>query len=453
MAITRRIFIRGGAMALVGTAAVPAFLERSVLAQASNAKSSGKKLVVLFQRGAADGLNLVVPYREQAYYALRPTIAIQPNQVLDLDGFFGLHPAMQPLLPLYKSGHLAIIQAAGSPDPSRSHFDAQDFMESGTPGVKSTQDGWLNRALRSEDMLHRKPETAFRAVALGSVVPRTLAGPVPAIAIGNLQDFSVGGRQNAPKPAANQMLPPNMVMVNGQPVQAATGTPTPPRPALSQQSLVSQSFEAMYAGSVDAVLHGTGNETFEAVKMLQSTDPAHYTPANRADYPKGTFGSSMKQIAQLMKANLGVEAAFADIGGWDTHQNQGAATGQLAGRLTEFSQGIAAFWQDMGDSAENIVVVTMSEFGRTAHQNGTGGTDHGHANVMFVLGGPVKGGKVYGRWPGLSPEQLNEGRDLVVTTDFRQVLGEAAYKTLGARNLDVVFPGAGLHQQQFLNLL
>jgi uncharacterized protein (DUF1501 family) len=442
--------MRGGAMALVGTAVVPAFLERSVLAQASSAKASGKKLVVLFQRGAADGLNLVVPYREQAYYEMRPTIAIPPGQVLDLNGTFGLHPAMQPLLPLYKSGHLAVIHAAGSPDPSRSHFDAQDFMESGTPGVKTTQDGWLNRALRSEDMLHRKPETAFRAVALGPVVPRTLVGTIPAVAIGNVQDFAVGGRQNSPKPVA---LPANMVMVNGQPVQAQAGTHVSPQPAPSQQSLVSESFEAMYAGSVDAVLHGTGNETFEAVKMLQATDPTHYVPAKGVQYPGGQFGNSMKQIAQLMKAKLGVEAAFADIGGWDTHQNQGAATGQLANRLTDFSQGISAFWQDMGDGAENIVLVTMSEFGRTAHQNGTGGTDHGHANVMFVLGGRVKGGKVYGRWPGLAPEQLNDGRDLVVTTDFRQVLGEAAYKTLGARNLDVVFPGAGLHQQQFLNLL
>jgi uncharacterized protein (DUF1501 family) len=429
MAITRRIFMRGGAMALVGTAVVPAFLERSVLAQATSAQARGKKLVVLFQRGAADGLNLVVPYREPAYYAMRPTIAIQPNQVLDLDGFFGLHPSLQPLMPLYKSGHLAIIPAAGSPDPSRSHFEAQDFMESGTPGIKSTPDGWLNRALQAEDKLHRKPETAFRAIALGPVVPRTLAGSVPAIAIGNVQDFAVGGRQAIMKPA-----------------NAVTAQPP-------QESLVSQSFEAMYDGSSDAVLHGTGQETFEAVKMLRATDPAHYTPANGVVYPKGPFGDSMKQIAQLMKANLGVEAAFADIGGWDTHQNQGAAKGQLADRLSEFSQGIAAFWQDMGDNAEDVVLVTMSEFGRTAHQNGTGGTDHGHANVMFVLGGPVKGGRVYGRWPGLAPEQLNEGRDLVVTTDFRQVLGEAAFKTLGARNLDVVFPGAKLQKHQFLGLI
>ncbi len=436
MSISRRIFMRGGAMALVGTAVVPAFLERSVLAQATSAQASGKKLVVLFQRGAADGLNLVVPYREPAYYSMRPTIAIAPNQVLDLDGRFGLHPALQPLLPLYQSGHLAIVHAAGSPDPSRSHFDAQDFMESGTPGVKTTQDGWLNRALQSEDAArrgHSQQETAFRAVALGSQVPRTLAGVVPAVAIGNVQDFSVGGRQPA----------------RPQGIMAATPQPT----AASRQDMVSQSFEAMYSGSGDSLLHGTGAETFEAVKMLKSTDPAHYVPANSAVYPKSAFGNSMKQIAQLMKADLGVEAAFADIGGWDTHQNQGNVKGQLADRLTDFGSGVAAFWQDLGDGAENVVVVTMSEFGRTAHQNGTGGTDHGHANVMFVLGGRVKGGHVYGRWPGLAPEQLNEGRDLVVTTDFRQVLGEAAFKTLGARNLDLVFPGAHLKQQQFLGMI
>jgi uncharacterized protein (DUF1501 family) len=201
------------------------------------------------------------------------------------------------------------------------------------------------------------------------------------------------------------------------------------------------------------VLHGTATETFEAVKMLKATDPAKYVPAAGAHYPNGAFGGSMRQIAQLLKANLGVEAAFADIGGWDTHQNQGSVNGQMAGRLKEFSESLAAFWTDMGDDGGNITLVTMSEFGRTVHQNGTGGTDHGHANVMFVLGGPVRGGKVYGKWPGMDKSQLYEQRDLAITTDFRQVLGEAAYKTLGAENLEMTFPQAGLRTSGFLNVL
>jgi uncharacterized protein (DUF1501 family) len=413
-AVSRRGFLRGGALALVGTSVIPSFLVRSVMAEANTAAANNKKLVVIFQRGAADGLNVVAPHAEKNYYAMRPSIAIQKKDVLDLDGFFGLHPAMASLKPLYDQRHLAIIHAAGSPDSSRSHFDAQDYMESGTPGQKSTQDGWLNRALQ-DGPVEGKP-TAFRAVALGSQVPRTLQGKIPAIAINNLADFSVGGKGPQASPIAN-------------------------------------AFQAMYDESSDSVLHGTGQETFEAVKMLKAADPAKYQPAAGVDYPKTPFGNSLKQVAQLMKANLGVEAAFSDIGGWDTHQNQGNATGQLANRLKEFSDTIAAFWLDMGADSENITLVTMSEFGRTARQNGTGGTDHGHANVMFVLGGPVHGGKVYGKWPGLANEQLNEGRDLTVTTDFRNVLGEAAYKTLGARNLDLVFPGAQVQPGRFLNFI
>jgi uncharacterized protein (DUF1501 family) len=413
---TRRAFMKGGAMALVGTTVVPAFLQRSVLAQATSAQAQGKKLVVIFQRGAADGLNIVVPHAESSYYQLRPTIAIPKEQTLDLDGFFGLHPAMQPLKPLFDQGHLAMVHASGSPDITRSHFDAQDFMESGTPGVKATPDGWLNRALQAEDLHRAQNHTPFRAVALGSQVPRTLDGKIAAVAVNRLQDFSVAGKN------------PN-------------ATP------------ISTAFEAMYADSSDAVLHGTGQETFEAVKMLKATDPSHYQPSPGANYPAGAFGNSMKQIAQLLKADLGVEAAFTDIGGWDTHQNQGSVNGQLANVLRDFSQGIAAFWTDMGSDAENVVLVTMSEFGRTAQQNGTAGTDHGHANVMFVLGGRVKGGKVYGKWPGMAPEQLYQNRDLAITTDFRQVLGEAAFKTLGARNLNLVFPGSQLAATQFLNLL
>jgi uncharacterized protein (DUF1501 family) len=409
---TRRAFLRGGALAVVGTAAIPAFLTRSVMAQAAEVQAKVKKLVVIFQRGAADGLNVVVPYREPSYYQYRPNIAIPQNAVIDLDGFFGLHPAMAPLKPLWDQKHLAMVHASGSPDPTRSHFDAQDFMESGTPGFKATQDGWLNRALQAQDLTCSGcTHSPFRAVALGSEVPRTLEGRIQAVALNNIRDFGV---QSSP---------------------AAAG------------------FAAMYDESTDAVLHGTGQETFEAVKMLKAADPAKYMPAAGAEYPGGPFGNSLKQIAQLLKANLGVEAAFADIGGWDTHQNQGNVEGQLAGRLREFSAGLAAFWTDMGDQAEDIVLVTMSEFGRTCRQNGTGGTDHGRANVMFALGGPVAGGKVYGRWPGLSPEQLYEGRDLAITTDFRQVLAEAADKTLGAQNLEVVFPHSGLQRKNFLNIL
>ena len=412
MRITRRGFMKDGALALVGTSTIPSFLTRSVMAEMTTAAANKKKLVVLFQRGAADGLNIVVPYQEKNYYSMRPSIAIKQNEVLDLDGFFGLHPAMAAFKPLYDQGHLAIVHAAGSPDMTRSHFDAQDYMESGTPGVKVTEDGWLNRALQVEPQAGRA--SAFRAVALGTQVPRTLQGKLPAIAVNNLADFSVAGRG-------------------------------------PQTSPISNAFQAMYDESSDAVLHGTGQETFEAVKMLKAADPSKYQPAAGAEYPKTPFGNSLRQVAQLLKANLGVEAAFSDIGGWDTHQNQGNANGQLANRLKEFSETIAAFWKDMGQDAESVTLVTMSEFGRTARQNGTGGTDHGHANVMFVLGGQVKGGKVYGRWPGLANEQLNEGRDLAVTTDFRRVLGEAAYKTLGSRNLEIVFPGSEVGPSQFLN--
>jgi uncharacterized protein (DUF1501 family) len=414
MQLNRRFFLRNGALAIAGTTALPSFLVRSVLAE--TAPLPGHRLVVIFQRGAVDGLNVVVPYREPNYYAMRPSIAIPPNQVLDLDGFFGLHPALASLKPLYEQGHLAVVHATGSPDPSRSHFDAQDYMESGIPGVKNTDDGWLNRALQAEDLRRPLPHTAFRALALGPDVPRTLAGRVPAIALSNVNSFAVGGRGPTPSPAAN-------------------------------------AFEAMYGDSGDRIFHATGEATFEAVRMLRAANPAQYQAAPGADYPNTPFGNNMKQIAQLLKANLGVETACTDINGWDTHQNQGSVNGQLSDRLRDLSAGVIAFWRDLGDRAENVTLVTMSEFGRTARENGTGGTDHGHANAMFVLGGNVRGGRIYGRWPGLAKEQLNEGRDLALTTDFRQILGEIVAKSLGTPNLDAVFPGAHLAPTRFLNLL
>src|SRR5580658_117495 len=411
MSITRRIFLRNGALAVVGTTALPSFLTRAAFG-AVDPGIRNKRLVVIFQRGAADGLNIVVPHGEPSYYAMRPTINIPKKSVLDLDGFFGLHPAMASFQPLWQQKHLAIVHAAGSPDPTRSHFDAQDFMESGTPGVKVTDDGWLNRALH--DLAPDK--SAFRAIALGPSLPRILSGKEPAVAVNNLNDFSVGGKNPNAAP-------------------------------------MSTTFEAMYDHSVDKVLHGTGQETFDAVRTLKAADPAHYTPAANANYPKGRFSDSLKQLAQLIKANLGVQVAFADIGGWDHHVNEGSTQGQIANVLGDFSQSIAAFWTDLGDLGEDTVVVTMSEFGRTARENGNRGTDHGHANVMFVMGGPVQGGKVYGKWPGLAPEQLNEERDLALTTDFRDVLGEAVYSHLGNRSIRSVFPNYNGSPDKFKGFL
>ncbi len=411
MSITRRVFLRNSALAMGGTAALPGFLTRAAYG-AAEPGTRPRRLVVIFQRGAADGLNIVVPHGEPAYYSMRPTINIPKKSVLDLDGFFGLHPAMSSFEPLWKQKHLAIVHAAGSPDPTRSHFDAQDFMESGTPGVKVTEDGWLNRAL------HELPPdaSAFRAIALGPSLPRILSGKEPAVAVNNLNDFGVGGRNPKAAPIAN-------------------------------------TFEAMYDNSVDAVLHGTGQETFEAVKMLKSADPAKYNPAAGANYPRGRFGDSLRQLAQLIKANVGVQVAFADIGGWDHHVNEGSTQGQIANILGEFSQSLSALWTDLGDLAEDTVIVTMSEFGRTARENGNRGTDHGHANVMFVLGGPVRGGKVYGRWPGLEQSQLYEGRDLAVTTDFRLVLSEVIERYLGNKDLKAVFPGFERRSADFCGFL
>ena len=415
MSISRRVFLKSGAMAVVGTAAIPSFLTRAVYA-AEGAPTGNQRLVVIFQRGAADGLNIVVPHAEPSYYQMRPTINIPRQSVIDLDGFFGLHPSLSSFKPLWDQRHLAIVHAAGSPDTTRSHFDAQDYMESGTPGRKATEDGWLNRAIQDSKEPAQVKDAPFRAIAMGGTLPRILAGSAPAVAVGNINDFGVGGRNPNAQPLAN-------------------------------------TFEAMYSQSVDSVLHGTGTETFDAVKMLKAADPSRYTPAPGANYPRGALGNSMRQLAQLVKANLGVEVAFADIGGWDHHVNEGAVQGQIAQRLTEFSQSIAAFWTDLGDLAESTVVVTMSEFGRTARENGNRGTDHGHANVMFVLGGPVKGGRVYGQWPGLSPEHLYEGRDLALTTDFRRVLGEAVYGHLGNRRLEAVFPGFEEGPSSFLRYL
>src|SRR5580704_7589350 len=409
---TRRIFLRNSALAMVGVGTAPLWLKRALYA--ADAPSPRKKiLVAIFQRGAADGLNVVVPHGEKAYYDLRPTIAVprptaagdkREDAAIDLDGFFGLHPSLAPLKPLYDQQRLAIVHAAGSPDPTRSHFDAQDYMESGTPGLKATTDGWLNRALLAES----GKISPVRAVSLGPALPRTLRGAQSAIAVENLNNFTV------------------------------------------RDSAASKVLQSMYAGTNDQVLNGTGRETFEAVALLQSIQKTPYQPGAGANYPKGRFSDSMKQIAQLIKADVGVEVAFADIGGWDHHVNE---AGQLKNVLAEFGNSLAAFYQDLGDRMEDVVVVTMSEFGRTAKENGNRGTDHGHANAMFVMGGPVQGGRVYGKWPGLGPEQLNEERDLALTTDFRDVLSEAVYSHLGNRSIRSVFPNYNGSPDKFKGFL
>jgi uncharacterized protein (DUF1501 family) len=402
MVHTRRMFMKSAGIAMFGIGSVPAWLARASAAESSGARK--KVLVAIFQRGAVDGLNVVVPFGDRRYYDLRPTIAIPapnggPSGAIDLNGFFGLHPALAPLKPIYDSSHLAIVHAVGSPDPTRSHFDAQDYMESGTPGRKATVDGWMNRALPQES---GGPPSPMRAISVGTELARTLRGPNEALAVSNLNDFKV------------------------------------------KDPVGSDLYEAMYGSSTDKMLNGTGRRTFEAVKMVDTLQKQPYTPANGATYPNGRLGQSLQQIARLIKADVGMEVAFSDVGGWDTHVNEIGATpvqGQLANLLTNFGQALAAFYQDMGDRMADVTLVTMSEFGRTARENGNRGTDHGHANYMMVLGGNVRGGKVYGNWPGLEQDQLFEQRDLNLTTDFRNVLSELVVRHL--RNLEIanVFPG------------
>jgi len=394
MAISRRYFLKSGGIALASFASAPSFLVRTALAQTTPGRGADRPiLIAIFQRGAADGISMVVPFGDRHYSSLRPQIAItEPSRggndrAIDLDGYFGLHPSLDSLKAIYDEGHLAIVHAVGSPDNTRSHFDAQDYMEAGAPGNKSVNDGWLNRYLQAKPDTNATP---FRAVALSATLPRSLAGPASAVAMQRVGDFGIRGGRATPE--------------------------------------VEQLFADLY------------KDTFDAVKLLRSATAQQYVPSPTAQYPNSPFAQSMMQIAQLVKSNIGLEVAFADIGGWDTHANQGSSRGQLANRLKDLGDSLAALYRDLGDRMRNVVLVTMTEFGRAVRQNGSGGTDHGHASCLFVAGGPVKGGKVYGQWPGLAPEQLYEGRDLALTTDFRDVFSEIVVTHLGARDVSRVFP-------------
>jgi uncharacterized protein (DUF1501 family) len=387
MALTRRHFLKSSGIALAGAAA-PSFLIRPAFAQKDH-----PIIIALFQRGAADGLSMVVPFGDKNYYAARPQIAI-PEPVrgaeergIDLDGFFALHPSLQSLKAIYDEGHLGIVHAVGSPASTRSHFDAQDYMESGIPGRKGVPDGWLNRYMQASV---KNNATPFRSVAMSATLPRSMMGSAPAVALQRVQDFGIrGGRATA---------------------------------------------------DVEALFAELYKDTFDAVEMLRRARPEQYTPAAGVEYPNSSYGRALLQIAQLIKSNIGLEVAFADIGGWDTHAAQGSARGQLSNRLREFGDSIAALYRDLGDRMRNVVILSMTEFGRSVRQNGSGGTDHGRGSCLFVAGGAVKGGKVYGTWPGLTREQLFEDRDVAVTTDFRDVFAEILVKHMGARDVSKVFP-------------
>lgn len=401
---TRRLFLKAGGVALVtlGVGGGPGFLTRAALAAPGTGSTPGRKrkvLVTIFQRGAMDGLAAVPPIDGTALKALRPRLAAGETALLDLQAGFGLHPSFEPLLPMWKEKRLAIVHAVGSPDPTRSHFDAQDYMETGTPGRKGTPSGWLNRAVG----LLGHDGSPFRAVSLTPALPRSLYGDAPALAVTDLAGFKVQ------LPGADRAA-------------AAAG----------------QGFEALYEQTSQELLRDTGSETFRALHMLSEAEIRGYRPAHGADYPRSPLGNALKQIALLIKSDVGLEVAFAESGGWDTHVQQSVAFPRQA---RDLARSIHAFWTDLGAYQDQVLLTTMTEFGRTVRENGSGGTDHGHGSCLFVLGHRVDGGKVHGTFPGLDPRALYEGRDLPVTTDFRAVFCELAGRHLGVAEDATLFPG------------
>ena len=408
---SRRGFLKAGGLALfgIGFGGVPSFVAQAAqMIQAPALFKKRKTLVCIFQRGAMDGLMAVTPFTDPYLKAARPTIFMSAAKnadykpLIDLDGRFGLHPSMAAFESVFKDGRLAIVHGIGSPNQTRSHFDAQDYMESGTPFNKGTSSGWLNRAA---GLLGHDAVTPFQAVSMTSSLPRSFYGDHPAIAISNLQDFSIQMQGN--KTGAN---------------------------------MAAKSFEDLYDQTTSSLLKETGKESFDAIKMLRKVDTKNYKAENNAQYPNSALGKSLKQIAQLIKLDLGLEVAFAESGGWDTHFNQGKDTGIFARNVNDLSECMMAFWTDMGAYQDEVTIMTMTEFGRTVKQNGTGGTDHGRASCNFILGNDVKGGKVHGLVNPLAKENLEDGRDLSVTTDFRSVFSEVADKHLGINNDKILFP-------------
>jgi uncharacterized protein (DUF1501 family) len=408
--LSRRDFLTGGKAALPAWIFTPLegvpWLPRLAFFNQSPDRPQSNVLVCIFLRGGMDGLNVVVPQGDQDYVNLRPHLAIPETKTgdtrtaIDLDGFFGLHPSLAPLMDAWDDKGLAIVHAVGSPDPTHSHFDAMDYMERGTPGEKQISTGWLARHLQITAVQNGSP---FRAVGFGGLLQASLRGPVPAIALQSIADFHLGGNKQSPQ--------------------------------LDQfQSRLS----SMYAFGSD--LDSQAALTLDASDTLKKVAASPYQPAGSAQYPATQFGKALEQVAQLIKSQIGLEIAAVDIGGWDTHVNEGSVIGQMPILLDDLGSSLAAFYKDLGDGMKGVTLVTMSEFGRRAKENGGGGTDHGHGNIMLLLGKSINGGKVYADWPGLAPEKLVAPGDLAVTTDFRSVLAELVRKHLKDPHIDQVFP-------------
>ena len=391
--LDRRTFLRlgGGALVLLGT---------GTWSRAAEGRSQEPVLVVLFQRGAADGVHMIIPYRERPYRSARGILALPDpgraeDRPFDLGDGFGLHPALRPLAPMYEEGRLAVVHAVGSPDPTRSHFDAQDYMETGTPGIKGTRDGWLARALEAVGS-----DSPFGAVSLTANLPRSLSGASNAIASTDFRD-------------------------------------------LANADSLEDRIMAMYQRDANPAFAEAGDEASRALQMFRTERPLERRPRDGADYPRGRTGQALRTLAGLLKANLGVRIAFVESGGWDTHVNQGGATGTMARLLSELSRSVTSFFHDVG-SDRPVTLLTMTEFGRTVAVNGAVGTDHGHGTAMMVMGDGVAGGRVVADWPGLSSRNLYQGRDLEVTTDFRNLFAEVASHALGVTARGGLFPGAEL---------
>jgi uncharacterized protein (DUF1501 family) len=396
--LSRRAFLKSGSLAVVafGVGGVPVFVNRAAAFTPGGGRR--KVLVALFQRGAMDGLAAVQPLGNADLVRLRPNLVLPARELLDVGGGYGLHPALAPLHDLFREGRMAVVHGVGSPEATRSHFDAQDYMELGTPGRKSTPTGWLARA--SGLTGHEAAPTPFQRVALTSALPRSLAGADGALAIADLDTFTVGDR----------------------------------RAALAQGSL-----EALYrqaTAAPDAVAD-TGREAYEAADLLARV--RRETPRGTG-YPPSPLGRSLEQIARLIRADVGLEVAFAEMGGWDTHVAQGSRQGTFARQAADLARSMRAFMDDLGPLQSDVVLMTMTEFGRTVRANGSGGTDHGRGSAMFVLGEGVRGG-VYGQIEALSPDALEDGRDLPVTTDFRSLFAGVARGHLGVTATDRLFPG------------